>query len=139
MVGASNSAGLVPVSEDESRGEAITRRRKSHGMTANALAKRAGMDPKTLKRAEDDEPGTTDTTYTRLENVLDEYDREVGVDLAKAPAPTPPPDPHLVRFKLSGNFGVDVVVEGPVENLAELQESVHRLLGQMRQPSPGED
>lgn len=141
MVGASNSAGLVPVSDDESRGEAIKRRRKAHRMSVNALAMRADMDWKTVNRAENDHPGTQPETYDWLERKLNEYDHEAGSDLPQiSPPAQSAPESHLVRFKLSGNFGVDVVVEGPVENLDELQDSVQKLLRQMQQsPASGQD
>lgn len=89
----------------------------------NALAKRVEMDRTTLAAAEAGDPRTMDLTYTRIENWLDNFEAETGIDEAT--------EDEFVEFRLSGNFGVDVVVKGPVSNLSELEESVSRLLEQM--------
>lgn len=114
----------VPVS-DETRGHAIKRRRLALGMSVNALAKKVEMDRATLTAAEAGDPRTTDLTYTRVENWLTDFEAEIG-------AADPSPSDDLVEFRLSGNFGVDVVVKGPVANLAELEGSIARLLREMR-------
>jgi hypothetical protein len=38
----------------------------------------------------------------------------------------------VVEFRVSGNFGVDVVVRGPVRDLPALEASVNRILSRMR-------
>lgn len=93
-------------------------------MSINALAKKVGMDRATLTAAEAGEERTTDLTYMRVENWLTEFEAETGAN--------DPPSDDLVEFRLSGNFGVDVVVKGPVANLAELEGSIARLLREMR-------
>lgn len=117
------------MSDDETRGEAIKRRRESLGMPVSGLAKRAEMDWKTVSRAESDHEGTTDLTYSRLESALDAFTHEVGAG-PSTPADAPA-EPGLVRFRLTGNFGVEVVVEGPVSDLAEIESSVARLVKQI--------
>lgn len=67
-------------------------------------------------------------TYQRLEAWLDAFDEETGHDLPEPPGP--------VRFRLTGNFGVEVIVEGPVENISELEESVERLIRHMGDNGP---
>ena len=129
MIETRNSAGLVPVS-DETRGHAIKRRRLALGMSINALAKKVEMDRATLTAAEAGDPRSTDLTYTRIEKWLDDFEAETGADEPAGPE-------ELVEFRLSGNFGVDVVVRGPVSNLAELEGSIARLLREMRDhPDP---
>ena len=118
-------AGLAPVDE-ETRGHAIKRRREALGMSINALAKKVGMDRATLTSAEADEERTTDLTYRRIENWLTDFEAETGAGDSSGD--------DLVEFRLSGNFGVDVVVKGPVANLPELERSISRLLREMRDP-----
>ncbi len=49
--------------------------------------------------------------------------------LEAAQAPTPPASaPKLIEFQVTGDFGVRVVVKGPMENAAELEASVARLI-----------
>ena len=112
---------------DETRGQAIKRRREAMGMSVAEMAERAGIDWETVSRAEED--ASRGTTYAKLEKVLDDLEEEIGG----------PPDQadHTVEFLLEGNFGVRVRVKGPVADLPELERSVGRLIKQMGQPSEG--
>lgn len=96
-------------------------------MSVNALAKKVGMDRATLTAAESDEERTTDLTYRRIENWLSDFETETGAGDSSGD--------NVVEFRLSGNFGVDVVVKGPVANLPELERSIARLLREMRDPN----
>ena len=121
---------------DETRGQAIQRRREAVGMTVTELAERAtaarggdkpALDWQTVQRAEDDR--SQSATYGLLEKVLADLEEEIG---------GPPERPeHTVEFLLEGNFGVRVRVKGPVADLPELERSVGRLIKQMGQPSEG--
>lgn len=124
MITEGDRAGLLPVS-DETRGHGIKRRREALGMSVSALAKKVGMDRGTLARAEEGDERTEALTYSRIEGALDRLETEMGIDQATA-------EDDVVEFRLSGNFGVDVVVKGPVANLAELEGSISRLLREMR-------
>lgn len=75
----------------------------------------------------------SDGVYDRIELVLDRFEDEVG---AATPEAVKSPNEGLVEFRLSGNFGVDVVVSGPVSDLAELEAAVGRLLSQMGDTPP---
>ena len=112
---------------DETRGQAIKRRREAMGMSVAEMAERAGIDWETVSRAEED--ASRGTTYAKLEKVLDDLEEEIG-------GPPDQPD-HTVEFLLEGNFGVRVRVKGPVADLPELERSVGRLIKQMGQPSEG--
>jgi len=144
MKTAGGTAHLSPVSDHggETRGEAIIRRRKElgsisqHGF-AKWMAEQADLIDmpikhvrrETLINAEKDDPGVEDETYDRINWWLDRFERatEGMENVAEEPD-----QGHFVTFQLSGNFGVDVTVKGPVENLAELEAAVEKLLRGMR-------
>ena len=110
-------------------GEAIKTRRKALGVTVKALAERAGVDRGRLAAIEDGASART-STIGAIERALSDLEEEMG-------GPYDKPDRGLVTFRLSGNFGVDVVVQGPVENLDELEEKVERLIQRMRSQDNG--
>lgn len=104
---------------DEARGQAIKERRLRRGLkSVRAFAEASGVSRDAVTAAEE---GTASTgTYERLEAWLDAFDEETGND---------EPEPGgKVSFSVKGNFGVAVTVEGPVENLDELEEVVARLI-----------
>lgn len=107
----------------ESSGEAIKRRRSALGVTVKALAERAGVDRGRLAAIEDG-ASARDATIGAIEKALTALEEELSGPYDESP--------RLVTFRLSGDFGVDLVVEGPVDNLAELEESVERLIQRMR-------
>lgn len=86
----------------------------------------------------------SENSYAEIDRWLEEREAQAGI--AALPAlngdgpvvPVPRPgDDGTVTFQLKGNFGVDVTVKGPVTNLAELEESIERLLEKMdRQEHP---
>lgn len=147
MKTAGGTAHLSPVSDHagETRGEAIARRRQElGGVSQHGLYKwmleqadliNAPIEPvrrETMIKAEADNPSVSDDTYSRINWWLDRFERStegmenVSEELREG---------HLVTFQLSGNFGVDVTVKGPVENLAELESAVEKLLRGMRDPN----
>jgi transcriptional regulator with XRE-family HTH domain len=69
------------------------------------------------------------TTIAAIEAALDRLEEEMG---AGAHDHNRRATDGMVTFRLSGNFGVDVVVQGPVSNAADLEASVARLLRGMR-------
>lgn len=107
---------------DEARGQAIKERRLRLGFkSVRAFAEASGVSRDAVTAAEE---GTASTgTYDRLEAWLDAFDEETGND---------EPEPAgKVRFSVKGNFGVAMTVEGPVENLEELEEVVARMIERM--------
>lgn len=123
-------AGLVPMS-DEARGHAIKRRRLAAGLKSlEDFAAATGLARQTISRAERGHPTTTATTYERLEMWLDNFERETDTATQEAAIPQSA-ETDTVEFRLQGNFGVDVIVKGPVANLPELEAAVARLLGRM--------
>lgn len=105
-------------------------------MSVRNLAGLSQVDRATITRAEDDDPRVTELTYSRIERALDDWERETGADeeqpdsaTPSAEQPAPANGPKLVKFTIHGVYGAaEVIVEGPVENMAELQEAVDKLL-----------
>lgn len=109
-------------------GDDVNARRTAIGMSVSALAKRAGVDRGSLAALEE---GRTvrDTTEAAVLRTLAELEHEMGMDV---PAPRQPAQPHLMEFEVTGDFGVRIVVKGPVEDAAELEASVARLIRDMK-------
>lgn len=127
-----HAADLPLVGDDSERGQAIQRRLDRLGISDREFHERTGIDRKTLRRAVSGAANVRSSTYAAIESELDKIERRVSPPkLSREGGET---EPGLVTFKLSGNFGVDVVVQGPVENLNELEASVERLLRGMRPP-----
>lgn len=122
-----NAEHSVPMS-GETRGHAIKQRMDAIGISTRELADRIGMDRKTIARVIEGGEGTRPTTYSALEVALDRLEEELGMD-----ADTASPKAGVVEFRVSGNFGVDVVVNGPVENIAELRAAVADLIREMHE------
>ena len=115
------------VSSDDA-GARIRQRRAALGMTVKALAERAGVDRGRLAAIED---GATarEATLGAIERALSDLEQETS---------GPYDEGGMVTFRLSGNFGVDVVVSGPVTSMRELEQSVERLLQKMGKSEQGE-
>ena len=110
-------------SEDlEARGAAITKRRTRLGINSvSDLATRAGVDRGTVTKAENGNAAVR--TYQQLEAWLDRFEEEIGAN--------DEPDNGLVEFRLTGNFGVDVVVRGPVSDIDKLRAAVSALMSDL--------
>lgn len=108
----------------EQAGAAIKRRRTALGLSVKALAERAGVDRGRLAAIEDGASARS-STIGALETALNEIEHETSGPYDDATG-------GLVTFRLSGNFGVDVVVQGPVEHISELEANVERLIRNMR-------
>lgn len=123
-------ADLHPVADDENRrlrADAIKQRLAAIGISQRAFADKADIDRKTLANAIEADPRVRMQNLDRIEAALTALEQEFGMD-DDAPAAR---RPGTVEFRVTGNFGVDVVVQGPVENLHELEESVARLIEKM--------
>jgi transcriptional regulator with XRE-family HTH domain len=111
------------------RGKEIKRRRVALGMNVKALAERAGIDRGRLSKLEAGDPSVRETTIGAVEAALTRLEVEMGYDTPAAVSVTD----DLIEFRVSGNFGVDVVVKGPVRDMDALERSVERLIRRMEQ------
>lgn len=111
--------------------EEIRSRRQRLGMTIKDLAERAHVDRGGLSALESGKQSPRVSTVGTILRTLDELEREFGIV-----EDDEPDDSGLVVFEIAGNFGVKVLVKGPVRDRAELEESVMRLISRMQQQAP---
>lgn len=106
---------------DKERGLRIHERRTHLGINLAGLARRAGVDRGTLKRIEEGRDGARAATFGAIERALTELEESMDID--------PEDSKQVVRFVVRGVYGAEsLVVEGPVENIAELEASVDRIM-----------
>lgn len=107
------------------------------GLSVRQLAKEADVDRNRLAALESGDPHVRETTVSKVDAALTRLEQEMGMDDA--------PRDGVVEFRVSGSFGVDIVVRGPVRDLDALEASVNRILsrmqseGQQNPPSSDED
>lgn len=127
-MGRKNRADLPDMSNE---GSQVRARRERLGMGIRDLAKEAGVSRDTLS---DMESGTKDfrqATLGKVLRALDRIEEEVGFD--SPPADDAESEPKIVRYRVEGAYGVEaLVVEGPVENIAELEASVDRIMRRLQ-------
>lgn len=120
---------LMAVTDDarqREQGEQFKARRIRLGMSRADLAKRAHVDRETLARVEDGRDGARDTTIAAIERTLADLEEGAGMD-------DPEQTGNVVRFVVRGVYGADaLIVEGPVDNIAELEASVDRIMRRLR-------
>lgn len=120
-------------SEDD-RGAAIKDRIDALGISDREWHAQTGMDRKTLHRAMRNEPGTKAATYTAIESWLDKFEAKV----AGGPVAAELAKPNVIRFEVQGVYGARaLVVEGPVENIAELEAAVDRIMRRLASEPEG--
>lgn len=122
------SALALPVTFDPvnaGRADQIRARRVRLGISVKALALRAGVDRGTLASLEAGDERIRDSTFGTVERALESLEQEMGVEPGGSLA-------DVVEFRVSGDFGVDVVVKGPVRDMAAMEESVARLLARIQ-------
>jgi transcriptional regulator with XRE-family HTH domain len=112
----------------DATGADVSARRTAIGMSVSALAKRAGVDRGSLAALEE---GRTvrDTTVAAVLRTLADLEHEMGMD---EPDPVRPAQPHMIEIEVTGDFGVRVVVKGPVEDEAEVVEAAMKLVRGMK-------
>ena len=121
---------LAGVSEE---GDRVRARRERLGMSKSDLAAEAKVNRNTLAAIEAGESFNR-TTLAKIERALTVLEEEAGID---SPEPRRAPGGEdLIEFRLSGNFGVDVVVKGPIRDRAELEAAVAHLIREMRGGAP---
>lgn len=111
------------MSDEQGRGAAIKRRRLALGIkSVREFAAQSGVSREAITAVESGASSASEQTYARLEAWLDGFEEETGHDDSD----------ELVEYRLSGDFGVSIVVKGPIGNMAELEGSAARLLREMR-------
>jgi transcriptional regulator with XRE-family HTH domain len=126
------SAVAIPVTFDPvsaGRADQVRARRVRLGLSVKELALRAGVDRGTLASLEAGDERVRDRTFGAVERTLDQLETEMGIE---APNNNGSPSADVVEFRVSGDFGVDVVVKGPVRDMDALEASVSRLLDRLR-------
>lgn len=123
---ARNTANSSDVSDD---GDRIRARRERLGVDKRHLAAEAGISRETLAAIEGGQ-GFRRTSLTKIERVLDRLEEEAGMT-EQPPAPTNAPRMVVVRIKSEHG---EVVVEGPVEDIATLRAEALALLRGMARP-----
>ena len=111
---------------DETTGQEIRRRRAALGMSVSALSEVSGIYRDTITKIEADDARVRASSIGAVRMALERLEEEAGMDI-----PTQVGE-GLVEFRVSGNFGVDVVVSGPVRDLPALERSVAKLVREMR-------
>lgn len=111
---------------EETRGHAINRRRNILGIKSlREFSERTGVDRAAISRAEQGQG--TRQTYERLEGWLARVEEETGHDVELDESGG---SDDLVTFHMSGDFGVEVTVKGPIS--PELEGMVTRLIRELR-------
>ena len=130
------ASSVVPVMTE--RGDQFKSRRTAIGLSVSALAKRANVDRGSLANLEDGK-AVRDTTVAQIEKTLSDLEHELGMDVPSAVEAPSSATPGMIRFKVEGVYGAKaLVVEGPVENLAELEEMVDRVMRRLAGEQGGE-
>ena len=110
---------------NETRGYAIKERMASLGLGPVRLAAESGVNRKTIARAIAGE--ASDRVYRDIEEALDRLEGRVGPEEPSSRGAVE--EGGRVTFRLTGIYGArEVVVEGPVDKLDEIEASVERLL-----------
>ena len=126
---AHETSGTIRLVTDSERGQRIQARLDALGMTARQFQERTGVSRDTLRKAIAGGSSVRPNTYDLIESKLDQFERQAeGFEGLKGQRP----EDDLIEFELSGNFGVRVVVKGPIRDQAALEESVARLIREMR-------
>lgn len=118
---------------DGGRGQRIQARLDALRISDREFQQTTGIDRKTLRRAVAGEAHVRENTYRTIEDWLDRLERVAAGFPGLKDEPQPEPQGEgIVKYRLKGDFGVDLLVEGPVDNLAALEASVIRMMREMR-------
>lgn len=97
------------------------------GPSDRELARKTGMDRSTVAKVLNGRE-VRRSTLLRFERGLRDLEEEMG-QLDHEPSST-----HDASIRISASAGIDIVVSGPIENLAELEASALRLMKQAGLP-----
>ena len=107
-------------------GRDIAARRDRIGLTKTELAKEARVNRDTLSDWEAGKRNPHPDTVEAVLTALDRLEEEMGIT---APPPSHTAAPGMLRFEVTGVYGAEaLVVEGPIENLAELEAMIDRIM-----------
>jgi transcriptional regulator with XRE-family HTH domain len=121
----------VDTSTNETRGRALKRRRLSLGIKSiSELHRESGLSREAITAAEEGHGSTA--TYERLEAWFDRFEHETGSDAGEAAAHMENNN-GIVEFTVEGDFGVRVVVRGPIADVEALERSVGRIVTTIRE------
>lgn len=115
---------------DASAGHDIHQRRVAIGISVAELARRAGVDRGRLAALEAGE-NVRDTTLAAVIRALADLEHELGMDMPSQVAAIPAAEEkaNVMRVEVQGVYGAKALVfEAPVENLAELEAMVDRVM-----------
>jgi len=123
-MGRKDRAHLLDMSNE---GSQVRARRERLGMGIKDLAAEAGVSRDTLSDLETGAKDFRQATLYKVLRALDRIEEESGIDTP--PQSEGPTNAGLVRFEVKGVYGAEaLVVEGPIENIAELEEAVDRIM-----------
>ena len=110
------------------RGAEIQRRLDRLNLSDRDFERRTGVERKTLRRAIDEGDRTRESTWRNIETALAQLEaRFRGEPTTSAPAPDQEAGPRMVTLRRTEG-DVNIVVEGPIDDLDALVETVKRLL-----------
>lgn len=126
---------MAPHDEEQSplvmiSGPDVRRRRKRIGMSIEELAAEAQVSRDTLSDYEGEIRKPQPDTRRKVREALERIEHETGMD-------DPGRGGDIIEFEVSGDFGVRVVVRGPIRDAEELQRSVGALVREIRASGPG--
>lgn len=117
---------------DSERGAAIQARLDAIGISDREFYEKTGIDRKTLRRAVAAEERVRPSTYAAIESALDKIEAQLRGGQRSMSEPTPIGESGLVEFDISGDFGVHVIVKGPVSDAEMLQRQVLGIIREIR-------
>lgn len=133
---ASNAAQSANVTTDDgrARGKQINKRMRALGISIRQFYVKTGIDRRTLQRAIAGLPSVKDNTYDQIETWLDRLEAQAKTfeGLPEDEGEDDEIEPEFVELRIEGDFGVRVVVRGPVRDRAELEASALRLMRELR-------
>ena len=122
-------AEALAASELAREGRELRQRRESLEMSLRQFSEHTGLNRATVASVEAGDARRVSRDAVRA--ALAKLEHEMGMDLPSAEEA--PNDLDLVEFQVAGNFGVRVIVKGPLRDRAALEESVLRLISGMQQ------
>lgn len=111
-------------------GDQVRERRERLGMEKKELAEEAGVNRNTLAAIERGESFNR-TSLAKIERALSSLEQEVGLVGTTAPAAAAK-EPDLIEFDITGDFGVHLVVKGPVADAEILKRQVVDIIREIR-------
>lgn len=123
---AEQSAGM------ENEGRRVRERRLRLGMTIDDLASEADVSPDTLGDFEAGNRTPRELTVSKVLSALDRIEEEVGLHAPPQPAQPSPLGEGFIEFDVSGDFGVHIIVKGPVTDADILQRQVIGIIREIR-------